>query len=65
MVFGFMGGSLLWLIGWIAVIWAVVDIVSQKKETGWKLIWLIIAILLNIVGVIIYYFISGRKAKKK
>jgi hypothetical protein len=61
MVFMMGGFGLLWLIGFIAVVWAVIDIVKQNKETGWKLIWLVITILLNIVGVIIYYFISGRK----
>ena len=58
------GFGILWLIGLIAVVWAVIDIVGQKKETGWKIIWLIIAILLSVIGVIIYYFVSGRKAKK-
>ena len=56
--------GLLWLIGLVAVIWAVIDIVKQKKETGWKLIWLIITILLSVIGVILYYFISGRKKSK-
>jgi hypothetical protein len=64
MVFMMGGFGLLWLIGLIAVIWAVIDIVKQKKETGWKLIWLIISILLSVIGVILYYFISGRKKGK-
>ena len=65
MVFGMMsmfgGFGLLWLIGFIAVIWAIIDIVKQKKETGWKLIWVIISLVLGVIGVVLYYFISGRK----
>ncbi|HKZ49741.1 MAG TPA: PLDc N-terminal domain-containing protein [Candidatus Nanoarchaeia archaeon] len=64
MVFMMGGFGLLWLIGLAAVIWAVIDIVKQKKDSGWKIIWLLITILLNIIGVILYYFISGRKKSK-
>jgi uncharacterized BrkB/YihY/UPF0761 family membrane protein len=70
MVFGFllglgMIGILLAVLSFAGWIWAIIDIaVNQKKETGWKIIWLIICILLGIIGVIIYYFASGRKKKK-
>lgn len=35
MVFGRFG--IFWLISLIAVVWAVLDIVEQKKESGWKI----------------------------
>jgi uncharacterized BrkB/YihY/UPF0761 family membrane protein len=61
----FGGFGLLWLIGLIAVLWALINIAGQKKQdTGWKLIWAIIVLFLNVIGVILYYFISGRKKKK-
>jgi hypothetical protein len=67
MVLGFLFGlGLLGILNLAAIIWAVIDIaVNQKKETGWKIIWLVICILLEIIGVIVYYFASGRKVKKK
>ena len=70
MVLGFLVGLgligiLLGVLSFAGWIWAIIDIaVNQKKETGWKIIWLIICILLGIIGVIIYYFASGRKKKK-
>ena len=63
---GIMGMLALVVLSFVAWIWAIIDIaVNQKKDTGWKVIWLIICILLDIIGVVIYYFASGRKAKKK
>jgi|GEM_PF-5751708 len=53
--------GLFWLIGLIAVIWAVIDIVKQNNDTGWKIIWLLISILLSIIGVVLYYLLSGRR----
>ena len=59
---GFLGFAIVWfIIGIIAFLWALIDIAKAKKDTGWKIIWVIICLLLGIIGVIIYYFVEKRK----
>lgn len=64
-----LGFGIMWLLLGIlclvAFIWAIIDIIGQKKDTGWKVIWVIVCLFLGLIGVIIYYFASGRKKKKK
>jgi hypothetical protein len=53
----------LWIFGFILVVCAVVDILRQEKFTELeKLIWVLIVIFLNIIGVIVYYFVGRTKA---
>jgi hypothetical protein len=47
-----------WIVSIIAILWALIDISHTKKDTGYKLIWALICILLGIIGVIIYYFVE-------
>lgn len=54
----FSGFGILWLIVMIAVIVAVIDIMRDTKMDGAnKIIWLLIVILFNIIGTIIYFVI--------
>jgi uncharacterized membrane protein YhaH (DUF805 family) len=66
MVLGILGGlGLFALVCIIAFFWALIDIANQKgKDTGWKLVWVLICLILPVIGVIVYYFVSGRKKKK-
>ncbi|MFA4819653.1 MAG: PLD nuclease N-terminal domain-containing protein [Candidatus Aenigmatarchaeota archaeon] len=54
---------------WIAIfIWALIDMLKASKESGWKILWFIVIVLLPLLGVILYYFIGmeqGRKRKRK
>lgn len=69
MVLGILAGLgafalLLIIVSIIAFIWALIDIANQKgKDTGWKIIWVLICLILGVIGVVVYYFISGRKKK--
>ncbi|MFO7710660.1 MAG: PspC domain-containing protein [Candidatus Woesearchaeota archaeon] len=54
--------SLLVLGAWI---WALVDVIKSNKETNEKIIWILILVLLNIVGVLIYYIMKDKKVKNK
>jgi hypothetical protein len=43
------------------MIWALIDVVKRKRVTGGnKLVWILIIVLVNIIGPIIYLLI-GRK----
>nr|CBH39505.1 hypothetical membrane protein [uncultured archaeon] len=57
------GMSVLGILGLILVIWAIIDIVKQERFTDLeKLIWVLIVIFFNIIGVIVYYFVGRAKA---
>ena len=52
----------LWIFGLILVVWAVMDIVKQERFTDLeKVIWVLIVIFLNIIGVIVYYLVGRTK----
>ena len=58
----FLAMLLFGIISFIAFIWALIDIARAKKDTGYKIIWVLICFLLGIIGVIIYYFVEKRKS---
>jgi hypothetical protein len=60
-MFGGLGGGIVGVLTLVLVIWALVDIVSSKRDNTWKLIWVVICLLLPLVGSILYYFL-GRHA---
>jgi hypothetical protein len=44
----------------IADIIAVVDCIRSNKDTGKKILWIILILILPVLGLLLYYFI-GRK----
>ncbi len=62
-----MGGfiMLLGLIGLIALVWVIYDVLVNQKEmsTGEKVLWILIALILGLIGAIIYYFVVKRSHK--
>ncbi|MHB8232366.1 MAG: PLDc N-terminal domain-containing protein [bacterium] len=61
----FSGFGILWLIVMIAVIVAVIDIIRDTKMDGInKIIWLLIVILFNIIGTIIYFVVIKSASDK-
>ncbi len=50
------------LIVLVSVIWVIYDVITQNKELtpGWKVIWILAALIFGIFGVIAYYFL-GKK----
>lgn len=53
--------GLLGLIILILDIVAIVDIIKSSKDTGKKILWLLLVILLPVVGLILY-FLLGKKS---
>ncbi|MBM3232530.1 PLDc_N domain-containing protein [Candidatus Pacearchaeota archaeon] len=54
------------IIGSLALwIWMLVDCIKRKfKKEDEKIIWLLVIILVQVIGAIIYYFVIKREDKK-
>lgn len=52
--------SLLGLIILVLDIIAIVDVIKSSKDTGKKILWILLIIILPVVGLILY-FLLGRK----
>jgi type VI protein secretion system component VasK len=62
--------SIIWVIGAICAIWVIVDVLTKQKQmnTGAKVAWIVIAILLNFIGIlvaIVYYLAVKMKKNVK
>lgn len=59
------GMLLFWIIGIMSVVWVIYDVLTNQKKMpdGEKIIWILVALFLNLIGAVIYYIIvksSGR-----
>lgn len=45
-----------------SIIWVIYDVLTQNKglSTGWKIVWILVALIFGIFGAIAYYFL-GKK----
>ncbi|ASJ00017.1 PLDc N-terminal domain-containing protein [Thermococcus gorgonarius] len=50
---------LIWLLNLISVIWVTYDVITNQKKMpdAEKIIWILVALFLNLIGAIIYYLI--------
>ena len=65
-VFAFVGFIwLLGIVGLVAMIWVIYDVLTKqtKMDTTQKLIWIIVALFLGLIGAIIYYFVVKKEGK--
>ncbi len=53
-----------WIVSVIFILWALIDISHAKKDTGYKLIWTLICVVLGIIGVILYYLIEKQNKRR-
>jgi hypothetical protein len=53
---------MLWVIGWILTIWALVDAIRVPDDSmyraGTKLIWVLVILFGNVIGSIVYFAIG-------
>ncbi len=47
----------------IADIWAIVNILQSQADTGKKVIWTVVVILLPVLGFILWFFLGPRTGK--
>ena len=51
------------LIVLIADVWAIVNIFQSSAETGNKVLWTVVVILLPLLGFILWYFLGPRTGR--
>ncbi|PTX57763.1 phospholipase D-like protein [Litoreibacter ponti] len=55
--------GLLGLIVFALDVWAIASIFSAKVETGQKVLWIALVLILPLIGFIIWYFAGPKPAK--
>ena len=56
-------GGLWGLIVLVLDVWAIVTILQSNADTGRKVLWVVLVLLLPVIGVVIWYFAGPRTAK--
>ncbi len=51
------------LIVLIADVWAIINIFQSSAETGNKVLWTVVVILLPVLGFILWYFLGPRTGR--
>jgi thiol:disulfide interchange protein len=46
----------------VLFIWVLVDILRARRDTMWKLIWVLVCLVLPVIGPILYYFLGRQSA---
>ncbi len=44
-------------------VWAIASIINSKVETGTKVLWILLVLLLPLIGFLVWYFAGPRPAK--
>ena len=54
-------GTIIWLIGTVLAIMAVMDVFKKNISTGWKIIWSVLLLVTGWIGLAVYYFFATDK----
>ena len=56
-------GTLLGLVMLICAIWVIVEVVTKHKNwtSGKKVLWIVCALVFNVITALIYYFVEYKK----
>lgn len=54
-------GTIIWLIGTVLAIMAVLDVFKKNISTGWKIIWSLLLLVTGWIGLAVYYFFAKNK----
>jgi membrane protein DedA with SNARE-associated domain len=57
-----MFGWIFWIIGIIAAVWVIVDVLTKQKgmDQTEKIVWVVCAVLFSIITAIVYWFLKKR-----
>ena len=55
--------SLLGVLILIADVWAIVSIVQSSADTGTKVLWTVLVVLLPLLGFILWYFLGPKTGR--
>ncbi len=53
--------TIIWLIGTILAIKAVLEVLKKNISTGWKIIWSLLLLVTGWIGLAVYYFYAKDK----
>jgi hypothetical protein len=56
-------GGIFALIVLIADVWAIVNVFQSSADTGRKVIWTVLVILMPVLGFILWYFLGPKTGK--
>ncbi len=56
-----MGGGIIGLIIFVLDIIAIVDCLKSTLDTGKKVLWVILILILPVVGLVLYYLVGKKK----
>ncbi len=54
-------GTIIWLIGTVLAIIAVMDVFKKNISTGWKIIWSVLLLVTGWIGLAVYYLFAKDK----
>lgn len=54
-------GTIIWLIGTVLAIMAVMDVFKKNISTGWKIIWTVLLLVTGWIGLAVYYLFAKDK----
>ena len=54
-------GTIIWLVGTVLAIMAVMDVFKKNMKTGWKIIWSLLLLVTGWIGLAVYYFFAKDK----
>ena len=54
-------GTIIWLVGTVLAIMAVMDVFKKNITTGWKIIWSLLLLVTGWIGLAVYYFFAKNK----
>jgi hypothetical protein len=55
--------GILGLIVLIADVWAIVNIFQSAADTGKKVLWIVVVLILPVLGLILWYFLGPRTGR--
>lgn len=54
-------GTIIWLVGTVLAIMAVMDVFKKNISTGWKIVWSLLLLVTGWIGLAVYYFFAKDK----
>lgn len=54
-------GTIIWLVGTVLAIMAVLDVFKKNISTGWKIIWTLLLLVTGWIGLAVYYLFAKDK----
>mgnify|MGYP003447626802 FL=1 len=54
-------GTIIWLVGTVLAIMAVMDVFKKNISTGWKIVWSLLLLVTGWIGLAVYYFFAKNK----